>query len=124
MIKHKLLIFSSNFHKIKEIKKIIPKNKYNIITLKNLKNLKLPKETGKSFKENAIIKSKFGYKIFKIPSIADDSGICIDALNGKPGIHSKRYQKKFGGINKTVNKIINIVKKTKKIGQLLCVLFL
>ena len=50
-----------------------------------------PEETGKSFYENSMIKAKALYDLVKEPVIADDSGICVDALGGAPGIYSSRY---------------------------------
>ena len=50
-----------------------------------------PDETGKSFYENSMIKAKALYELVKEPVIADDSGICVDALDGAPGIYSSRY---------------------------------
>ena len=50
-----------------------------------------PEETGSTFYENSLIKAKALYEIVKSPVIADDSGICVDALNGAPGIYSSRY---------------------------------
>lgn len=50
-----------------------------------------PIEDGSSFYENSMIKAKSLYEIVKCPVIADDSGICVDALNGIPGIYSSRY---------------------------------
>ena len=50
-----------------------------------------PDETGSTFYENSLIKAKALYEIVKSPVIADDSGICVDALNGAPGIYSSRY---------------------------------
>ena len=55
----------------------------------------MPKEKGKEFVVNAKIKSLYGFKQFNIPCFADDSGICISALNNKPGIHSKKFFEKF-----------------------------
>ena len=63
----------------------------------------MPVENKSTFKKNAEIKSIYGYKKFKIPCLADDSGICINALNNKPGVNSNRYQKKLGGYNKAFN---------------------
>lgn len=51
-----------------------------------------PEENGLSFIENSVIKARALYNIVKKPVIADDSGICVDVLNGKPGIFSARYQ--------------------------------
>ncbi|AEF81324.1 RdgB/HAM1 family non-canonical purine NTP pyrophosphatase [Leadbettera azotonutricia] len=50
-----------------------------------------PEETGSTFLENALIKARALYHLVKEPVIADDSGICVDALGGKPGIYSARY---------------------------------
>ena len=50
-----------------------------------------PEETGTSFLENALLKARALYESVKCPVIADDSGLCIDALDGKPGIYSARY---------------------------------
>lgn len=55
-----------------------------------------PEETGKSFLDNALLKAQFLYDSVKCPVIADDSGLCIDALGGKPGIYSARYGMKDG----------------------------
>lgn len=50
-----------------------------------------PDETGTTFYENSLIKARALYEIVHCPVIADDSGICVDALNGRPGIYSSRY---------------------------------
>jgi XTP/dITP diphosphohydrolase len=56
-----------------------------------------PDETGESFLENALIKARELYKIVKEPVIADDSGLCVDALDGRPGVLSARYGAMYGG---------------------------
>lgn len=48
-------------------------------------------ETGETFAENARIKAQALYELTGLPAIADDSGLCVDALGGRPGVHSKRY---------------------------------
>ena len=68
-----------------------------VVNIKNIDetdNIKEPKENGKSFADNAKIKSLYGYQKFKTPCFADDSGICIKALNEKPGVDSKRFLNK------------------------------
>ena len=78
-----------------------------MLSLKNFSKIKIPKENGSSFKENSKIKSKYGFKILKLPCFADDSGICINALKNWPGVKSKRYLIESGGLNKAFDKIIN-----------------
>lgn len=50
-----------------------------------------PEETGDTFEENALIKARAGHAATGLPTIADDSGICVDALGGEPGVRSARY---------------------------------
>ena len=114
MYKKQLFIFSSNEGKVKEIAKFFPKKNFKLYTIKDFKKFKSPKEDRKSFKSNAVIKSKFGYNLSKIPCIADDSGICVDAMSGTPGINSNRFQKQLGGYKKAIKKII---KATEKMGD-------
>ena len=90
-----LLFFSGNQDKIIEIKKIFKNRNKKILSLNDFPKVKMPKETGREFVVNAKIKSLYGFKQFRIPCFADDSGICISALNNKPGIHSKRFFEKF-----------------------------
>ena len=89
---NELIFFSNNKYKVREVKKIFIGKKIKILTLKDFPKISEPDENGKSFRENAIIKSEFGYKQFGLPCFADDSGICINALNNQPGVHSKRFK--------------------------------
>jgi len=84
-----MIFASTNEGKIKEVKKIL---NIDIKTLNDLDKEIIINETGNSFKENAIIKAKETYKITKMPVIAEDSGLEIDALNGFPGINTHRFQ--------------------------------
>ncbi len=84
-----IILASNNQNKVKEIKKIL-KN-VDILTLSEINFLKEIEETGKTFKENAYIKAKTIYDIYHKPVIADDSGLCVEALNFEPGVYSHRY---------------------------------
>ena len=107
-----ILFFSHNQKKIIEVNQIFKSNELKIHNLNNFKNVKEPIENGCSFAQNAKIKSQFGFEKFKIPCFADDSGFCIDALNNKPGIHSKRFIQKFSSSKKAFEYIItNAIKK-------------
>ena len=105
-----IVFFSHNKYKINEVVKILQNYKIKILTLYDFPKTYKPEETGKTFKENAVIKSTFGFKSFGLPCFADDSGICINALNNQPGIKSKRFVKENGGYEKTFSIIINQAK--------------
>ena len=81
----KIIFFSHNANKIKEVKKLFEETGINILTLYDFPNISEPKETGSTFEENAKIKSSYGYKKIQLPCFADDSGICIGALDNFPG---------------------------------------
>ncbi|MDC0191875.1 RdgB/HAM1 family non-canonical purine NTP pyrophosphatase [Alphaproteobacteria bacterium] len=109
-----IIFFSNNKNKIQEISNLFIKFNYKLLSLNNFKNVVSPKENGKTFKENAKIKSIYGYKKFNKLCFADDSGICIDALNDKPGINSKQYIGSEKKENIVLNKIISLAKKKDK----------
>ena len=101
-----LIFFSNNQKKIEEVKKIFIKSNLHIKNLNNLNKIKEPSENGRSFADNAKIKSLYGYKKFNMPCFADDSGICINALNKKPGIKSRRFLENFKNYKEAFDYII------------------
>tara|TARA_B100001964_G_scaffold183597_1_gene203230 strand:- start:387 stop:989 length:603 start_codon:yes stop_codon:yes gene_type:complete len=105
----KLLIGSNNQGKIKEIRDLLPKNVL-IYTPKDF-NVESPKEIGRSFLENSLIKAKFFSKKIKMICLADDSGLEIDVLNGAPGIYSARWGGKKNNFNLAINKVYKELKK-------------
>lgn len=110
---NKVVFFSHNLHKIREVKKILKSKKFKVLTLVEFPKIIEPLENGKTFNENAIIKSSFGFNKFSLPCFADDSGICVSALNNRPGIYSKRFVQKNGGYKKTFQVIIKEAKKER-----------
>ena len=124
-----IIVGTNNAGKLREIKDLLPKNLI-IYSPKELK-LKSPKENGKSFKENSLIKAKFFSKKTKMICLADDSGLEINILNNKPGIFSSRWAGSKGNFNFAIKKVFNELKKkdpnwkNKKIlAQFICVLTL
>lgn len=85
------LLASNNAHKASEFSKIFDKLGLKLITPAQLGIHCEPTEDGQSFEENSLIKAQAFYDICKIPTVADDSGLCVDALDGAPGIYSARY---------------------------------
>ena len=107
-----LIVGSNNRGKLREIKDLLPKN-LKIYSLKDLK-LKSPKENGKSFKENSLIKARFFSKKTKMICLADDSGLEINVLNKKPGIFSSRWAGAKGNFNTAIKKVFNELSKKDK----------
>ncbi len=107
----KILIGTHNSGKFKEIAYLISK-KHKKISPISLK-IKSPKETGKSFISNSKLKANFFSKFVDYPVISDDSGLCIKALNNKPGIYSARLAKKCGGFSKAMKYILRRLEKKK-----------
>jgi len=117
----KILVGTHNKGKFKEISYLLSK-KIQKISPQKLK-IQSPKETGKSFLENAKLKANYFSKYSNLPVISDDSGLEIKALNGKPGIYSARWAKRHGSFKKAMNFILMKMKK-KRIGpQILFVAF-
>ena len=83
----KIFIATKNEKKLREIKRILEPLGFETISEKDLKNpLEEVEETGKTFEENALLKAKSGLKATGLTTVADDSGLCVDYLGGKPGI--------------------------------------
>ena len=84
-----MIFATNNENKLKELQSIFNDN--NIKCLKDL-NINVDiEENGKTFYENALIKAKAIYELTKIPTIADDSGLCINSLNGFPGVMTHSF---------------------------------
>ena len=86
----KLLIASGNKSKVAEIQKFLKDFDVQLIPATDF-NLKEPEENGSDFIENASIKAKYYGDSTNMPALADDSGLCVNALNGMPGIYSARW---------------------------------
>ncbi len=109
-----LFFFSNNKNKVIEIKKIFNRYNYKILSLDDIDINNEPEESGQNFEENAKIKSDYGFNKTGIPCFADDSGICIESLNWKPGVQSKRFINKFRTNEDCFKKIIESIEIKKK----------
>ncbi|PTY39820.1 RdgB/HAM1 family non-canonical purine NTP pyrophosphatase [Brachyspira hampsonii] len=108
----KLVIATSNKHKLKEIESIFKGS-----VIKEI--LSMPSdigeiiEDGNTFIENSLIKAKAVYYHTKLPSLADDSGLCVNALEGKPGIYSARYGGESLGYKEKMQMLLDELKDKK-----------
>ena len=98
-----IVLASSNPGKIREIQAILQNDK---ILPQAQFNVPEPEETGSTFVENAIIKARNAALHSKLPAIADDSGLVVDALNGAPGIISARYAGARATDRANLNKVL------------------
>lgn len=85
----KIIVASGNAHKIQEIANIL--TGFELVSMRELGFDGDIEENGSTFKENALIKAKAISEKFNLPALADDSGLCVDALGGAPGVYSARY---------------------------------
>ena len=108
----KILIGSNNRGKLREITSLLPKN-VKVFSTKDF-NLKSPKETGKTFKSNALIKAKYFSKKTDLICLSDDSGLEIDLLKKKPGIYSARWGGKKNDFNKAMQRVYKELDKKDK----------
>ncbi len=96
--KKTLVVATGNAHKLKEIAEIFPQ--YEVISQKQAGFAGEAEETGKTFAENAVIKAETACRALGLPVLADDSGICVPALGGAPGVYSARYAGEHGNDKK------------------------
>ena len=108
----KILIGTNNKGKLKEIKGLLPKS-IKVLSIYDF-DLKSPKETGKTFKENSLIKSKYFSKKTNLVCLADDSGLEIDILKKKPGIYSARWGVKNSDFSIEIKKVFREINKVDK----------
>lgn len=107
----KFFIASKNEHKIGEFKRILEPLGFEVVCENDL-NLALEDvdETGETFLENALIKAKACCVATYLPSIADDSGLCVDYLDGAPGVYSARFAGEPVDNDKNNEKLLTLLK--------------
>lgn len=108
----KLIVASNNKGKIKEIKEIL-KDVYEIVPMGEVGFDEEIEENGSTFFENALIKAKAVSEALGVNALADDSGLCVDALGGAPGIYSARFSGVHGDDAANRKKLLNELKDLK-----------
>ena len=108
----RLLIGTNNKGKLDEIRGLLPDYVKTLSTSKF--KLKSPRENGKTFRQNSLIKSKYFSKKTNLICLADDSGLEIDLLNKKPGIYSARWGGKNPNFKKAIKRVYNELSKKNK----------
>jgi XTP/dITP diphosphohydrolase len=91
MSSRQLLVATGNAHKLEEYQSLLASVPVTLRSMADLRVGDLPEETGETFEENALIKARYCAETTGLPSLADDSGLKVDALGGEPGIRSNRW---------------------------------
>ncbi len=87
----KLVLASKNTHKLEELRAILSAQGVEVLLESDVGVDLEVEETGTTFEENALLKARAVTEATGLPAVADDSGLCVDALNGAPGVYSARY---------------------------------
>jgi len=124
----KLVLASSNTGKLAEFAQILAETQpdWEILPQSHF-NIEDAEETGLTFIENALLKARHAARISGLPALADDSGLCVDALAGAPGIHSARYAGEHGNSAANIDKLLHALRdipETKRSARFCCALAL
>jgi XTP/dITP diphosphohydrolase len=107
----KIIFASKNKGKVEEVKNILEDLDLQIISLADINESVEIIEDGNSFEENAIIKARQVYNKFKLPTIADDSGLVVEQLDGAPGVYSARFAGENSSDKANNKKLLEELKK-------------
>lgn len=105
----KLVLASSNPGKLEELRGLLADTGIELVAQSDL-GVEDADETGTTFVENALIKARHASLQTGLPALADDSGICVDALNGAPGLYSARYAGEHGNADRNIDKLLDALK--------------
>lgn len=123
----KLLLATRNQGKIVEFRRILDAlapGEIELVGLEEFPDLHDVDETGTTFQENALLKAREMSEATGLPAIADDSGLCVDALNGDPGIFSARWAGEHGNDKANLEKVLEQLKDVpdgERTGYFICV---
>ena len=117
----KICAATGNAGKLRELRRILEAQGHEVVSQKQLGITIEPEETGTTFAENALIKAETICKACGLPTIADDSGLCVDALGGAPGVYSARYSGEGddGNNQKLLRELADVPEK-QRTGRYVC----
>ena len=122
-----LLLATGNPHKVREVRRILPESLVrHIVTPRDLGKTLHTVEDGNTFAENAVKKAEDGMHTFGVPCLADDSGLCVDALDGAPGIFSARFAGEEATDEERTDRILELMQEhsSDRSARYICVMAL
>lgn len=105
----KLVLASSNQGKLVELRELLADTGIELVAQSDL-GVEDAEETASTFVENALLKARHACAVTGLPALADDSGICVDALGGAPGLYSARYSGVHGDAQANIDKLLLAMK--------------
>ncbi len=105
----KLVLASSNAGKLVELRELLRDAGVELVAQTDL-GVEDIEETGSTFVENALLKARHASAVTGLPALADDSGLCVDALGGAPGLYSARYAGRHGDAQANIDKLLAALK--------------
>jgi XTP/dITP diphosphohydrolase len=102
----RVVLASGNSGKLRELGTLLAPFGFDLVAQSTL-GVETPPETGKTFTDNALLKARYAAAITNLPALADDSGIEVDALGGRPGIYSARYAGEGASDQANLSKMLN-----------------
>ena len=122
----KLVLASSNHGKLQELRELLEGHGIELLAQSEL-GVEDAEENGTTFVENALLKARHATRITGLPALADDSGICVDALQGAPGLYSARYAGEHGNAVRNIDKLLDALRnvpEASRAAHFYCVLVL
>lgn len=119
-----LVVATFNQGKAREFARFLEPRGFIIKTLTDCGVTDVPEETGSTFYENARLKARAALEATGIPALADDSGLCVDALDGAPGVYSARYGGFFTDAEHNIHLLRQMEGKTERRAAFVCQLVL
>ncbi len=122
----RLLVASSNAGKLAELRQLLSPAGIEVMP-QSAFDISDADETASTFVENALLKARNAARISQLPVLADDSGLCVDALRGAPGLHSARYAGEHGNHQANIAKLMDALREVpdaQRSAHFICVLVL
>lgn len=123
----RMILATHNLHKVEELRQMLSDFPIEVCSMRDFPGIPEPEETGSTFAENAAIKATAASLFTGLPALADDSGICVDALDGAPGIFSARWAGLGSNADDWISKTLDLLKdvvESQRTGRYVCALCL
>ena len=119
-----LVLASNNAHKLEEVGRMLEPLGIDVRPLAEFPDVPEPPETAETFEENALQKARFVFERTGLPTIADDSGLEVDALDGAPGVHSKRFTPEATANSNNARLLLELDGEHQRAARFVCALAL